>query len=424
MSSIFETIYKPFFKTTLLFWIKTTHNRRRDDNDSPMQTSKIFLTALVFLFILHLHAQSPDNFLLQIGSPDSSEYSSAITSDENEDLYLAAIVFHKIRRNQRLKLSKISKSGRVLWSRLYPDKERSIFSIVKQSDKSLILAGSVQDSAGQYMTEGSALLMKTDASGNPLWEKIYKFGDRGSIYELFQTDGGYLLQGSGFTDRSPGKELEIFLYKTDFEGNVLWKKVFQMDEARGELLMTPLKNGNFFCVLENHMNPTRLFTLTPAGDILHEIKVPYTDITSVMEKGDGQMILFQTERIEQDSGRARNIIHAKTLQGDSLVTLKKLTAENLRSDFHLAFGDFYTSYGTKNKLTLVKLSPDFEIAAEAAMDLPAHASLDGFLITDQKSLVVIGILAVPLDKVDPAAKSKLNFDIVIRKVSLSSLFKN
>lgn len=389
-----------------------------------MQSSKIFFTGLIFLLILRLQAQSPENFLLQIGSPDSSEYASAILSDENEDLYLAAIVFHKIRRSQNLKLYKISKSGQVLWSALYPEKERSILSIVKQPDKTLILAGSVQDSTEKWLEEGSAFLMKTEATGDPVWEKIYKFGDRGAISELFQTDGGYILKGYGYTDRPTGIGLQIFLYKTDFEGTVLWKKEFQINEARGDLLMKPLKSGNFFCVLENQRNPTRLFTLTPAGDILHEIKVSDTGITSVCEKEDGRIILFQKERSKQDSGEIRNIIYAKTLQADSLVTLKKLTNDNFSSEFYLAFGDFYVSHGSKNKQTLTKLTPDFEVASEATIDLPEDVSMDGFLITDQKSLVVISILALPSASLDPAVKSKFNYDMLIKKVSLGTLFKN
>jgi len=389
--------------------------------NQPMPSSKIFLTGLVFLLSFRLQAQSPDDFVLQIGSPDSSEYASAILPDENDDLYLAAIVFHKIRRNQQLKLSKIGKSGQVLWSKVYPGKMRSIFSILKQPDKTLILAGGVQDSTGEWPAAGSALLMKTDATGTLLWEKQYKFGDRGSIDALFPTEGGYIMQGYGYTD-SIG--LQIFLSKTDLEGNVLWKKKFEMNKASGGLQMTALKNGNFFCVLENQKNPTRLFTLTPAGNILHEIKIPDAGITSVSEKEDGQLIFFQTERIKRDSGQTRNIIYVKTLQADSLVTLKKLTSENLWLEFHLALGDFYTAYRTTNKLTFAKLTPDFEVAAEAMMDLPEYTSMDGFLITEQKSLVVIGVLALPLVNIDPAAKSKFNYDILIKKVSLGTLFKN
>ncbi len=75
-------------------------------------------------------------------------------------------------------------------------------------------------------------------------------------------------------------------------------------------------------------------------------------------------------------------------------------------------------------MTFVKLTPDFEVAAEAVMDLPEYASMDGFLITDQKSLVVIGVLALPLVNSDPADKSKFNYDMLIKKVKLGSLFKN
>src|SRR5204863_5468268 len=66
---------------------------------------------------------------------------------------------------------------------------------------------------------------KTDANGDTLWTKI--FGDAGSDYgnSVQQTaDGGYIVLGN---TRNGGAGInDVWLLKTDANGNLVWKKTF------------------------------------------------------------------------------------------------------------------------------------------------------------------------------------------------------
>lgn len=193
-----------------------------------MNPKQLFTYFFCLISLLKLGAQTDKGFTLDIGSPDSSEYVSAIISDENRDIYLATIVFHKGDRKQRLKLNKIDSKGKILWTKNYLEKEISVFSIIKQPDASLILAGGVGGDNGNWPADGSSILTKTDQNGNLLWEKTFKFGDRGSIYSIYKSEGGYVLLASGYSGGlGSGSQQSTFLCKTDFEGETVWEKEFK-----------------------------------------------------------------------------------------------------------------------------------------------------------------------------------------------------
>jgi hypothetical protein len=67
------------------------------------------------------------------------------------------------------------------------------------------------------------LLIKTDANGNSLWEKVFEPGHGNSVQQT--TDGGYIICGSS---DSSGLNIPLngWLIKTDADGNKLWDETF------------------------------------------------------------------------------------------------------------------------------------------------------------------------------------------------------
>jgi hypothetical protein len=93
-------------------------------------------------------------------------------------------------------------------------------SVQQTSDGGYIIAGS---SAGT--SSSNVCLVKTDTDGNSLWDKT--FGGPGNDYgaSVQQTsDGGYIIAGS--TDSYGAGSSDIWLVKTDADGNSLWDKTF------------------------------------------------------------------------------------------------------------------------------------------------------------------------------------------------------
>jgi len=112
-------------------------------------------------------------------------------------------------------LLKTDASGAVLWRRDYimPDRGTEGRSIVEDPNGDLVIVANMIDST---TLKKDILLMKSDATGLPLWER--KFGSSNNadtVYDLINTaDGGYLFGGSTESDSWPNG----IMIKTDVNG--------------------------------------------------------------------------------------------------------------------------------------------------------------------------------------------------------------
>jgi len=95
------------------------------------------------------------------------------------------------------------------------------FSVQQTSDGGYILAGET-DSFG---AADDIFLIKTDANGNIIWAKTYGGIENEIARSVQQTsDGGYIL--AGYTSSFGAGNLNIFLIKTDASGNIQWAKTY------------------------------------------------------------------------------------------------------------------------------------------------------------------------------------------------------
>ena len=113
--------------------------------------------------------------------------------------------------NHTAALIKIDASGELVWRKNYT-RGHLLFAIVT-SDGGYLLATSIESD-----------FIKTDSQGNVQWTKTYAALDGASIFSFIQTrDGGYAI--AGFGDH-PISGVEGRLVKIDSEGNLQWNQTY------------------------------------------------------------------------------------------------------------------------------------------------------------------------------------------------------
>lgn len=137
--------------------------------------------------------------------------------------------------NWDLLLLKTDKNGNTVWTKTYGGEHfESGFGIEQTSDCGYILVGFTNS----YGAGGNDVwLMKTNEIGDSIWTKTFggPYSDGG--YCVKQTsDGGFIIAGSTESIGSGGRD--IWLLKTNENGDTLWTKVFEGYESPTSIQQT------------------------------------------------------------------------------------------------------------------------------------------------------------------------------------------
>ncbi len=160
---------------------------------------------------------------------EGDQYASCLvqTTDEGYAVVGYSMSFAQ-QGNADFLLLKTDSSGNQLWNQTYKgDANEYPHCLVKSSDGGYALAGLTLSSSmiTPSVTHESVWFVKTDSEGNMLWNQTYNGGANEAAYSLIQTsEGGYAL--AGYTSSFGAGGLDFWLLKTDEHGIILWNQTY------------------------------------------------------------------------------------------------------------------------------------------------------------------------------------------------------
>jgi len=147
---------------------------------------------------------------------------------------------------------KTDATGNRVWTKTFGGIGDDIASGVRQtSDGGYIVVGTCPGGVGEVNPEPDAFLLKTDAEGNFLWQQ--NFGNAqpnywAEGYAVEVTADGFILTG-----KAEGQGFELYLVKTDASGNLLWEKTFSASGQQQGNAVIPTVDGGFVIVGESEV---------------------------------------------------------------------------------------------------------------------------------------------------------------------------
>ncbi|MBN2334436.1 hypothetical protein JXL21_02675 [Candidatus Bathyarchaeota archaeon] len=117
-------------------------------------------------------------------------------------------------------LIKIDDAGHIQWNQTYGGPERDYGGSLASIDGGYVILG-YTESFGKGLRD--YYLVKTDDSGNMLWNKTYGgYASERGCSIILASDGGYLL--IGLTETSSTISQDMWIVKTDSNGHHLWNR--------------------------------------------------------------------------------------------------------------------------------------------------------------------------------------------------------
>jgi len=126
--------------------------------------------------------------------------------------------------SQMIWLIKTAPNGDQVWNRIFGGSHNDVGYSVQQTSDGYIIAGSTES----FGAGGLDLwLIKTDVSGNEVWNRTFG-GLRGDWGRSIQqtNDGGYVVTGSTYSYDTAHQSQMVWLIKTDANGDKVWDRIF------------------------------------------------------------------------------------------------------------------------------------------------------------------------------------------------------
>jgi PKD repeat protein len=194
---------------------------------------------VMFLICLIIGTATAETWEKTFGGSDS-DWGSSVQQTTDGGYIIAGDTFSFGKGGSNVYLIKTDASGNELWSKTHGGSDDEMARDVQQTtDGGYIIAGEIFSWTTE---EDDVYLIKTDASGKELWSKTFGLGTHDSAYSVQEAnDGGYIIVGETYT----GESYDVWLIKTDVNGNELWSKTYGGANSDGGRSVQQTTDGGY-----------------------------------------------------------------------------------------------------------------------------------------------------------------------------------
>ncbi len=296
--------------------------------------------------------------------------SIAATTDGN---FLICGVDHMYNSNEKAYFVKIDSNGDTLWTKKFAfENTAKSLKMIPLGNDEFAFAGAASDSNFAH----SALLGKIDGNGQLLWNQNYfSTEDITEAWDLKQTnDGGFVLCGI--------TEYNIFITKTDANGQEEWSKIFHYDTYANSFSILQTSDSGFL-IGGGHYNGDELQTIilktNAQGDSLWSKSLSDQNrfITSMHQNSDGSIgVTTATQGFYNGmfggSGDFFKIDEAGNIEHHLPLVGQGNAIEPLTNGCYLIGGSNSPPVDYKEYMYLAKIDDMINSNEEAALENPAE----------------------------------------------------
>jgi hypothetical protein len=267
-------------------------------------------------------------------------------------------------------LIKTNANGNKAWEKTFNGAEETFSCLLQQTTDGGYIIGATTKYNKSSKTD--LWLIKTDISGNKLWDRIFggNYWDRLSSVQQTK-DNGYLICGSKESDEFYS---EIWLIKTDVDGNEIWEKTFiNEDESSGSSAQQTTDGGYVVCgsyqIHSKHETDIWLIKTDANGNRIWDKTVSAGDMgISAQQTQDGSYIVYGEKYCPMESLCLRRVSLIKTDANGSQLWEKRFAGkgeawggnvqEAMDGGFVICASTGSILGGTSKDALLIKIAPD------------------------------------------------------------------
>ena len=172
-----------------------------------------------------------------------SEAARAVVANPDGSFVAAGGIVPAASGDQQILLVKVDSAGELVWQREFGGSETDFGqTLTRAPDGGYVIGGSTYSFG---VANSDVYLIKTDADGNLEWQKTYGGDKWETVYGIVPTsDGGFAAAGWTSSYDAPGGS-DAFFIKTDVLGNLLWRKQFGGNDHDATYSVAETADGGF-----------------------------------------------------------------------------------------------------------------------------------------------------------------------------------